>query len=209
MTRIAYVAAPALIVGYGLVRLIDGIDGSHGPGPAWTIGHLMFGFAMLLFPVVLVNLRQALQRQRPLGTAAVVVGVLGLLAFIRVIVIDLLVGFGSADRAAMNAKYPTYAGFPGGLPESVSNLFETVGPPLFGVGLLTLLTLLATLRPRTVAWWSPVLAAVAFAIMSTNLDLLSLGAAALLIALLPLFRRTPTTSPDHREPGITAHPSAR
>jgi hypothetical protein len=37
-----FVAAPALIFGYGVVRLIDGLDGEYGPGLTWIIGHLLF-----------------------------------------------------------------------------------------------------------------------------------------------------------------------
>jgi ABC-type Na+ efflux pump permease subunit len=72
MTRFAYLGAPAFMFGYGVTRLIDGLDGSHGPGPAWTLGHLMFLVALLLYGVVAAGLRAEVGRLRPLATVAVV-----------------------------------------------------------------------------------------------------------------------------------------
>jgi hypothetical protein len=183
MSRIAYLAAPVLIAAYGVVRLIDGLDGSHGPGPAWTIGHVLFGIGLLLFVPVLLGLRGALDRGRALGTAAVVLGVLGLVAFVRTVVIDVLAGVGSVDRAAMSVKYARYNGFPGGLSDSANDILAAVGPSLFGVGLLILL--IQHTVQRRLAWWSPVLGVAGFIVMSASLDLLSLGALSLLIALVP------------------------
>ena len=57
--RFAYIGAPALVTAYGLARLIDGIDGSKGPGPAWTIGHLFFLVALALFGVAMVGTERA------------------------------------------------------------------------------------------------------------------------------------------------------
>ncbi len=34
---------------YGLVRLLHGLDGTHGPGLLWTAGHLAFLAALILF----------------------------------------------------------------------------------------------------------------------------------------------------------------
>jgi hypothetical protein len=49
------VAAPVLILSYGLIRLTDP-DPDHGPGAVWTAGHLALAAAMLLFTVVLAGL---------------------------------------------------------------------------------------------------------------------------------------------------------
>jgi hypothetical protein len=184
MNKIAYLAAPALIAAYGIVRLIDGLDGSHGPGPAWTIGHVLFGIGLLLFVPVLLGLRRALDRGRALGTGAVTLGVLGLVAFVRTVVIDLLAGFGSADRAAMSVKYARYDEFPGGLSDGANDLLSALGPSLFGVGLLILLVQHTV--HRRLAWWSPVLGLAGFIVMSVSLDLLPLGALSLLLALVPV-----------------------
>ena len=40
--RIAFIAAPLLVLAYGVIRILDGLDGSRGPGLAWTSGHIAF-----------------------------------------------------------------------------------------------------------------------------------------------------------------------
>lgn len=194
LTRIACLGAPLFLLGYGVAHLIDGLDGSYGPGPAWTIGHLLFLVALLLLVGVLFAMRAALPRHRAaavIATGAVVVGVVGLLAFIRGVVIDLIVGLQADDRPAMNRLYPHYATFPGGLPKGLTSAFDTVGPVCLIVGLLTLSILLAILPPRRLRWWSPVLAAAGFVAISVDLDLLLLFGLLLLLALAPLARRVP------------------
>ena len=46
MTRLCAVAAPLLLLTYGILRWIDGLDGTHGNGPARGAGHTA-GFARL------------------------------------------------------------------------------------------------------------------------------------------------------------------
>jgi hypothetical protein len=186
MTRLTYVAAPACIIGYGVLRLIDGLDGTHGPGPWWSAGHLLFLAGMLLYAVVLVQLRGELTRRRPLGTVAVALGFVGVLAFVRVILVDLIVGFQSANRAEMDVRYDRYDGFPGGLPSWFTGVLGSVGPLLFLAGLLTLAILLVTARPRLLPWWSPVAIFFGYAVIPVSLDLLPLGGALLTAAMLPL-----------------------
>jgi hypothetical protein len=53
--RTAFIAAPLLTFAYGVFRIIDGFDGSRGPGPAWTIGHLAFLGALAAFVYVFVQ----------------------------------------------------------------------------------------------------------------------------------------------------------
>jgi multisubunit Na+/H+ antiporter MnhG subunit len=78
--------APLLLLAYGIVRLIDGADGNHGPGRARTIGHLLFLAGFLLYAAVLVGLRRLIVRGRGLATVAVVARLIGVVAFVRVIV---------------------------------------------------------------------------------------------------------------------------
>ncbi|GAA3390761.1 hypothetical protein [Cryptosporangium minutisporangium] len=181
MTR--YLLAPVLMLGYGLVRLLDGLDGSHGPGPAWTIGHLLFLAALVYFGLVALDLR----RRAPgrIATAALVATLLGLVAFVRVVIVDLIVGFGAADRAEMNVRYDEY--------ETVADTVLDPLAPLFPLGLLVLLILLAVARQAP--WWSPVLTLGGFAAITAELDLLPVGALLLLGALYPASRR--------REPRIS------
>jgi hypothetical protein len=197
LTRLAYLLAPALLLAYGVARLIDGMDGSYGPGPAWTIGHLFFLAGLILFGVVLVGLRRQTPRFRIIATGAVGVGLVGLLAFVRGIVIDLIVGSQGINRADMDRIYPHYDGWPGGMPRAFTGVLDNVGPALFIVGLLALTIQLAIMRPRPLAWWSPVLVALGFALINVDLDLLPAGAAALLLALLPMARPSHRTDQPH------------
>jgi hypothetical protein len=195
VTRIACLGAPLCIVAYGVAHLIDGLDGSYGPGPAWIIGHLLFLVALLLLVGVLFVMRAALARHRTvalIAAAAVGVGVVGLLVFIRSVVIDLIVGLQAGDHPAMDRLYTRYDTFPGGLPRGLTAAFDAVGPVCLIGGLLTLSVLLAVLPPRRLPWWSPVLAAAGFVAISVNLDLLPLFGVLLLLALAPLARRVPT-----------------
>jgi hypothetical protein len=188
-TRIACLGAPLLLLGYGIAHLIDGLDGSYGPGPAWTAGHLLFLAALLLLAGVLLAMRAAVPRRGAaavIAAGAVVVGVLGLLAFIRGVVVDLIVGLQAADHAAMRGLYPHYDTFPGGLPRGLTSAADMLGPVCVIAGLLTLIIQLAVLRPRRLRWWSPVLAAAGFIAISVDLDLLLIFGLLLLLALAPL-----------------------
>jgi hypothetical protein len=177
-----FATAPLFLLAYGIVRLIDGADGNHGPGLAWTIGHLLFLAGFLLYAAVLVGLRRLIARRRGVATVAVVAGLVGVVAFVRVIVIDLIVGIRAADPAAMDRMGDEYDRWPGNL--GIYDTFYEVGPLLFLVGLLTLAVLLTVGRKLPV--WSPVLLVLGFVLITINLDLMPLGAAALLIAALPL-----------------------
>ena len=177
-----FAAAPLLLFAYGIVRLIDGADGNHGPGPAWTIGHLLFLAGFLLYAAVLVGLRRLIARRRGVATVAVVAGLVGVVAFVRVIVIDLIVGIRAADPAAMDRMGDEYDRWPGNL--GIYDTFYQIGPVLFLIGLLALAILLTVARKLPV--WSPVLLVLGFVLITINLDLMPLGAAALLIAVLPL-----------------------
>lgn len=188
MTRFSFWAAPALLFAYGVARLADGSDGSHGPGLAWTIGHVFFLLSLTTFGAVLFGLRRQLPGRRIITTTAVAAGFVGLLAFIRSVIVDLIAGFQAVSRPGMDHIYKRYEGFPGGLPTGFVRAFDNAGPPLFILGLLTLVTLLAAVRPRALPWWSPVLAATGFACITVSLDLLPVGGAFLFAALFPLAR---------------------
>jgi len=186
--RFAVLAAPALLLAYGLVRLLDGADGEHGPGPAWTIGHLLFLTGFILYAVVVLAFRRlagsgpfAGPVAGPVAGIATAVALVGVAAFLRVIVIDLIVGFRAPDHAAMRRIGDEYDRWPGDL-----GLYETlydVGPLLFLAGLLTLAIQLVVRHRLPV--WSPVLLVSGFVLITINLDLMPLGAAALLAAVLP------------------------
>jgi hypothetical protein len=183
--RFAYIGAPALVTAYGLARLIDGIDGSKGPGPAWTIGHLFFLVALALFGVAMVGLWR--ERRRWFTSAALVGGIVGAVAMARVVVVDIVVAWGAADRAEMEREYPKYDDFPG-LPDGLGGALDAVGGVLFPLGLVVLLVHLAVVR--RLPWWSPVLATAGFAVILATLDLLPLAGVLLLVALVPMVTGT-------------------
>ncbi|MFD7505983.1 hypothetical protein [Streptomyces sp. NPDC059850] len=175
-TRLFCVLIPFLLLVYGVLRLIDGMDGAHGPGVAWNLGHTFFLAAFLLFGAFVVMLRglvpTATIRSRTAAAAAMVAGIFGAGCFVWVILGDLFSGL--ADSAPL----------PGPL--------EFAGPLAFQLGLLTLLIMLVAVRPRRLPVWSPALVFVSFALIAVSLDLIPLAAVVLATGLTPLARdRTP------------------
>ncbi|MDK0524409.1 hypothetical protein [Streptomyces sp. ML-6] len=183
-TRLLCSLVPLLLLLYGVLRLIDGMDGDHGPGAAWNLGHTFFLAAFLLFGALVVMLRSlvplATLRMRTAAGVATVAGVFGAGCFVRVILGDLFPGL---------AEYAPLPGF-----------LEFVGPMAFQLGMLALLIMMAAARPRRLPMWSPALVFVSFALIAVDLDLIPLAAVVLMAGLAPLARG--------RTPGTT-HPSAR
>ncbi|MFG1775995.1 hypothetical protein ACGFIG_06145 [Micromonospora sp. NPDC049048] len=168
----AAVGGPAFLLLYGLLRLVDGLDGDRGDGWAWDVGHTFFLVGILLFGALVLGLRRLLlaatPRRRALTETATVLGLIGVAAFVWVILGDLFPGL--ADAAP--------------LPEPVMML----GPLLFQVGLLTLLVQAGTTRPRLLPLWVPAPVLLGFLGIAVSLDLLPLAAALILAGLLPLQR---------------------
>jgi hypothetical protein len=167
LVRFSALVAPTLLLLYGLLRLIDGLDGDHGPALAWNLGHTLFFIAFVLFGVLIVGLRRlvpaTMGRTRTIATLATVAGLFGVVCFLWVILGDLFAGF----RAAAP------------LPDAV----EMIGPLLFQLGVLTLLIMLAAARPRRLPVWSSLLVFVGFLLFAVNLDLIPIGALLVLAAL--------------------------
>jgi len=167
--RRSALAAPLLLLSYGLLRLVDGLDGSHGPGVAWYVGHTAFLLSMLLLGVVAVGVRRLLPTSArwlaALGTAAAAAVLAGVAVFAWVILGDLRLDGG------LGAPDPVLA----------------VGPPLFTLGMVALLGLAAAVPPRPVPAYSPVFF-LGFAAPALSLDLLPLAGLLVLIALVPLAR---------------------
>jgi hypothetical protein len=168
VVRVCAGVAPVLLFLYGLLRQIDGLDGDHGPGPAWNAGHTLFLVAFVLFGVLIVGLRRLVTggttRARLVADVATAAGLVGVGCFLWVILGDL---FADLDAAP--------------LPEPL----ELVGPLAFQLGLLVMLILVVVPSGR-LRWWSPVLVLVGFVVFAADLDLLAFGAALLLAGLAPL-----------------------
>ncbi len=148
-----------------MIRLLS----EHGPGLAWTTGHLAFLVALGLYAVVLLDLG------RHTHTGFTVLGFLGLAAFAAQFLIDLVVGFLSADRAEMSDLFGQVYDVPG-----LEVVVQMAGPPLFYVALFAMLTHLA--MRRLVPFWIPASVLVASLLPVIELDLLPISAAIILVA---------------------------
>jgi hypothetical protein len=172
--RVAAIGAPTLLFLYGVLRLIDGMDGHRGRGFAWNLGHTLFLLAFVLLGGMTVGLRQLLpattRAARAVADAAMVVGLFGAACFIWGILGDLF------------ARLHNAAPVPGAL--------QATGPLAFQVGVLGLLVMLVVARSRRLPFWSPILVLVGFLLFAINLDLIPVGALIVLCGLSPLARRS-------------------
>jgi hypothetical protein len=168
LVRFCAVAAPVLLLLYGVLRFVDGLDGDRGNGPAWTVGHGFFFAAFVLLAVLVVALRAMVPPTttagRVVADGATVAGLLGAACFLWVILGDLDVVSGD-------------------LPDAV----QLVGPLLFQLGALVLMVRLV--RAGRLPAWSPVALFLGFVAIAVNLDLLPLGALLIFAGLAPLARR--------------------
>ncbi|GAA4591927.1 hypothetical protein GCM10023194_52470 [Planotetraspora phitsanulokensis] len=176
--RIAFVAAPLLTMAYGVIRILDGFDGERGPGLAWTIGHLAFLGALAMFVVTFVQMRRMAGRNT-LSTVSATIGIIGILSLIAQFVIDMVVGFLSADHAAMGVHFERIQAVPG-----VLFAVYTVVPLFFFIGQFAIVAQLAV--QRRVKAWTPVLVLLDCVVPNLDKDLMPLGALFLLISFIPL-----------------------
>jgi hypothetical protein len=177
----AFIAAPLLVLSYGLIRIVDGFDGSRGPGLAWTTGHLAFLAALAVFVPILRQLRTMAGRGL-IATIWTVIALAGIAALTVQFVIDIVVGFLAADHAEMARLSGLVSDVPG-----VEAAVYAGGPSLFYTGMLALFVELAV--RRQVAYWIPVLVLVGSVLPIIDKDLLPIGAALLLISYVPVARR--------------------
>jgi hypothetical protein len=159
---LAALTAPLLMFGYGLFWLVDGLDGSHGPGFAWYAGHSLFFLSFLAYGALLLGLRQV--TRGPAAGVLTGIGLAGVAAFLWVIATDLVPALDDAVETP--------------------DLVMIAGPLLFEVGAVGLLIL--AVRRRLVPWWSPVVVTVGFLPIAVSLNMLSVAAAIILAGLWPL-----------------------
>ncbi|MEU9091201.1 hypothetical protein [Streptomyces sp. NPDC048428] len=179
-------AGPALMAGYGVVRLIGRAVGDYGPGVWWSLAHLLFLAGVLAFVPVFLGLRMpaGVRGGRRAGIrVAAGAGLLGAAAVAVQAAIDLVVGFLAADKEAMSEMFDRVQGVPGAMP-----LVYTVVPTLFWLGLLALVAQLAFFRRGEVPGRSPLLVLAGIVMMAVSLDLLAAGALCVGLALHPVRR---------------------
>lgn len=178
ITKVSFIAAPALLAGYGVVRLTDP---QHGPGFTWNFGHSLMLAGLVLFGWVFAGLRRAVPGKT--AKAFTAIGYAGLGALIVQTGTDIVVGLMSTDIATRNHYYDRFQSIPGVLP-----VVYNVVPLFFYVGLLALTTIGAIARPRPVPWWSPVFVLLGTAAAAASLNYIPVASVLYLIAFLPLVR---------------------
>jgi hypothetical protein len=167
--RHAALDAPLLLLAYGLLRLIDGLDDTYRHGLAWNLAHLALFASMVVFAVLATALRKlAPPGARPVAVLAAAVTVAGVVCFLWTVVGSLSPAMGEATPLLGSLRI--------------------VGPLLFSFGMLTLLGLLVATRHAPA--WSPLLFGAGVAMMLIDADAEPPAALILLAALAPLARPT-------------------
>jgi hypothetical protein len=181
------VLAPTCLLAYGQLRALNGLNGKRGHGLLWDLGHLSLLAAILLLVALSEGLRRLLHEADPprgrLADLAAGTAALGAVYFVVMTLIDLAPGIGRRVHVPAPVRI--------------------LGPLPLELGLLTLLTLtvlahrrsarrpapaVPRLLDRGIMLASPVLTLTALTMIGVDLDLLSLGAVVLLLALLPIRR---------------------
>jgi multisubunit Na+/H+ antiporter MnhB subunit len=181
--RIPFIAAPILMLVYGLIRIVDGFDGERGPGPAWTIGHLVFIVAMVMFLLVFRHLHRLAGRDT-LSTVTLVVAAVGAVALVGQFGVDIVSGLLADDHARMaEISRSVHRN------QLVSLAIYDVGPYLFYAGQFVLVVQLAV--TRRIAGWTPFLLLVDLIMPLVDKDLIPIGAAALLVSFVSISKRIP------------------
>jgi hypothetical protein len=179
-TARAFIAAPLLLLAYGVIRILDGLDGVRGPGLAWTTGHLAFVLGMVLF-VPIFRAMRSLAGSGRVATVATAVGLAGIATLIVQFGIDLVAGSLAADKAEMSHMTGAVMDIPG-----VTPVVYTFGPILFYVAQVVLMTQLAA--QRRVKAWTPLLVLTDMILPFVDKDLIPIGSICLLISFWPLAR---------------------
>ncbi|BEL08045.1 hypothetical protein Q0Z83_062360 [Actinoplanes sichuanensis] len=162
--RHAAVDAPVLLLVYGLLRLVDGLDGATGRGLAADFAHLALFASMVLFGVLAAAVRPLVPvGARPVAAFAAAATVAGTACFLWTLVSTAIAGV-----------------------TPLPDLLRLAGPLLFSLGMLTLLGLLVASRHAPA--WSPLLFGAGIVAVLIDADSLPPAALILLAALAPLAR---------------------
>ncbi|MEU3730686.1 hypothetical protein AB0E81_14880 [Streptomyces sp. NPDC033538] len=179
--RTVMFAVPALTLTYGLFRIADGLDGERGPGPAWTLGHLAFCAALVLFAVVFRWLRALAPSGDRVAAVAHWAATAGAAVLLVQFGIDLVAGAVSADHLEMSRFMGRVSQVPG-----VAPVVYDFGPYLFYVGMLALIARLAVVR--VVRPWTAFLVLADLVMPLADKDLIPVGALLLSVSFAQLAR---------------------
>ncbi|SBV25106.1 hypothetical protein GA0070620_0575 [Micromonospora krabiensis] len=175
--KVALIAGPLALSGYGVARLIGRLDDAYGPGLDWQVAHVL-GLAGFLLFVPLVLALRTLTRSGPVRELAIGATLLGLAATVIQFGADIVLAAMAADKEELRDLQGDFSALPGLRP-----VVYDVGPLLFFVGIVVVAVLAA--RARRLPWWSPVVLLVAVLLPPVNLDLMPLAGLLMLVALLP------------------------
>jgi len=112
IAKLALLAAPAAMIGYGVARYLGRLDGTYGPGFDWQLAHFLGLAGFILFVPLVLGLRTLL----PTGPAReVVIGatVLGLVACVVQFTVDIVQGFAATNREELRTLQHELAEVPG------------------------------------------------------------------------------------------------
>ncbi|QFY05380.1 hypothetical protein GBF35_00595 [Nonomuraea phyllanthi] len=180
IAKLAAVAAPLLMLAYGIIRLVGRMDGVYGPGLDWQAAHLANLAGLILFVPLVLAIRRLLAPGW-VREAVVVVSLVGAATSIVQFVADIVEGLLAADKAGMRELSAQFHSMPG-----VDLAFYQVGPQLLYIGMIALTAMLA--RERTLPWWSVAVVLVSSLLPLATLNLIPVSAAGYLVALVPLWR---------------------
>ncbi|WP_188194257.1 hypothetical protein [Nonomuraea sp. SYSU D8015] len=185
--RFTFIAAPLLMLAYGLIRILDGLDGVYGPGLAWTAGHLAFMGGLVFFVVIFRDLYRRLGRAWP-ATISVILGLAGIACLFAQFGIDIVIGFMAADRDAMGTMFDQVQALP-----AVRLAVYDVGPFLFYVAQFALVVHLAV-RGQVKAWM-PVMMLAGLVLPVIDKDLIPVSAIVLVGVFWSMSRGTSPAAP--------------
>ncbi|MEV8224617.1 hypothetical protein AB0P41_00810 [Streptomyces sp. NPDC079167] len=180
-TRTLMLAVPALTFTYGLFRIADGLDGERGPGPAWTLGHLAFCAALVLFAVVFRRLRALAPSGDRVAAVTYWAATAGAAVLLAQFGIDLVAGAVSESHLEMSRFTERVSEVPG-----VAPVVYDFGPYLFYVGMLALVVRLAVLR--VVKPWTALLVLADLVMPLADKDLIPVGALLLSVSFVQIAR---------------------
>ncbi|NRQ39355.1 hypothetical protein HII36_47165, partial [Nonomuraea sp. NN258] len=146
---LSFVTAPLLVLaGWALMRL----GGTGGREPGWTLAHIAWALNSVMYGIVCVELHRRARDTSPggrvLAAGALVAGVVGAGCLLVQMLIDLVVGFSTGNRAGMRALSDRIHDLPG-----VQPVVYDVGPALLFVALVVQAIHLAT-QGRATAWFA-------------------------------------------------------